>query len=59
MAQGLLVRGREQVEEWGLVGEEVWEEWEEISLGQAPAEIVFAPVAGQRFLTRQAFPATT
>ena len=48
MAQGRLAKDQE----WGVLGEG-WEEGEEIALGQAPSEIVFAPVAGRRFLTRR------
>jgi len=52
MAQVLLVKDREQVEEWvwdvGLAGEG----WVEIGLEQAPVGIVFAPVVEQRFLIK-------
>jgi len=49
MVQVLLVKEREQVEEWvwgvGLAGEG----WAEIALEQVPVGIVFAPVVEQRF----------
>jgi len=52
MAQVLLVKDREQVEEWvwgvGLAGEG----WAEISLEQVPVVIVFAPVVEQKFLIK-------
>ena len=54
MAQALLAKGQERVGEWDVL-EEGWEWGEEIALGQVPAEIVFAPVAVRRFLTRRAF----
>ena len=39
----------------GMGRAEGWERGEELVLEQAIAEIVFAPVAGRRFLTRRAF----
>lgn len=54
MARGRLAKDRERVEEWDAL-EEGWERGEEIVLEQALAEIVFAPVAGRKFLTRLAF----
>jgi hypothetical protein len=59
MAQDLLVKVREQVEEWVWDVVLVEEGWEETALVQVPAEIAFAPVAGRRFLTRSALPAMT
>jgi len=50
MAQALLVKDQEQVEEWGVVGEGGWEDWEVIALEQDRAEAVFAPVVGPGFL---------
>jgi hypothetical protein len=52
MAQGLLVKVQEQVEEWVWVVVLVEEGWVEIALGQAPVEVAFAPVVGRRFLTK-------
>jgi len=57
MAQALLVKGQEQVGEWGVVWARGWEEWEVIALEQDRAEAVFAPVAGPGFLMGQALPA--
>ena len=54
MAQDRLAKDQGRAGEWDVL-EEGWERGEEIALGQVPAEIVFAPVVGQRFLTRQAF----
>jgi len=59
MAQALSVKGQEQVEEWGVVRVKGWAEWEEVILGQAQVEAVFAPVVGQRFRMRWVSPATT
>jgi len=53
MAQDLLVRDLEQVEEW-VRGVALAEEgWVEISLGQDQVGIAFAPVVEQRFLIKQ------
>jgi len=59
MAQALSVKAQEQVEEWGVARVEGWAEWEEVVLGQAQVEVVFAPVVGQRFRMKWVFPATT
>lgn len=59
MAQALSVKDQEQVEEWGVAWAKGWAGWEEIVLGQAQVEAVFAPVVGRGFPTRQAFPAIT
>jgi hypothetical protein len=48
---------REQVGDWGVV--EVGAEWVETALAQVPRGIVCVLLAGQRFLTRQAFLAMT
>ena len=50
MAQALIVKGKEQVGEWGVVWARGWEEWEVIALEQDRAEAVFAPVVGPGFL---------
>ena len=52
MAQDLLVKVQEQVEEWDVVWVKGWAGWEEIVPVQVPAEIAFAPVAEQRFRIR-------
>ena len=54
MVQDLLVRGREQAEEWEWGVALVEEEWVEISLEQAQVAIAFVPVVEQRFLIRLA-----
>jgi hypothetical protein len=46
MARDLLVKDREQEEDWGVVG--VWDGWAETGLGQARRGAVFVPVVGQR-----------
>jgi|CryGeyStandDraft_7_1057128.scaffolds.fasta_scaffold373023_2 hypothetical protein len=53
MAQDLLVKDREPVEEWEWGVALAEGGWVEISLGQDPLVIVFAPVAEQRFLIKQ------
>jgi hypothetical protein len=53
MAQVLLVKDREQVEEWVRDVVLVGGGWVEISLGQDQVGIVFAPVVEQRFLIKQ------
>jgi len=50
MAQALLVKDQEQVEEWGVVWARGWEEWEGTALEQDRVEAVFAPVVGPGFL---------
>ena len=56
-ARDPLVKDREQEEDWVVVG--VWEGWAETGLGQARMGVVFVPVVGQRYLTRQGSLATT
>ena len=56
MAQAHTVKGQEQVEDWDVAG--AWEGWEGVVLGQAPAEIAFAPVVEREFLMKWALPAT-
>jgi hypothetical protein len=58
MAQAHTVKGQEQVEDWDGAEEGAWEGWEEVVLGQAPAEIAFAPVVGRESLIRWPLPAT-
>lgn len=53
MAQDLLVKDREQVEEWEWGVALVEEEWVEIALEQVPVVIAFVPVVEQRFLIKQ------
>jgi len=53
MAQDLLVRDREQVEEWVRDVVLVGGGWVGINLGQDQVGIVFAPVVEQRFLIKQ------
>jgi hypothetical protein len=55
MAQALLVEGREQEEEWGVVRGE-GEGLVETALGQAPAGSVCVLAVGQGPLTRQVIP---
>jgi hypothetical protein len=57
MARDLLVKDREQEEDWGVVG--VWGGWVETDLEQARMGAVFVPVVGQRCLIKQGFLAMT
>jgi len=59
MVQVLLVKDREQVEEWEWGVVLVEGGWVEIALVQVPVVIVFAPVVGQRFLIKLVLLATT
>ena len=59
MAQVLLVKDREQVEEWEWGVALAEGRWVEIALVQVPLGIVFAPVAEQRFLIKWVLPVTT
>ena len=52
MAQALMVKDQEQVEEWGLAQ---GGGWVETVLGQVPAGIAFALAVGQGFRIKQAF----